>query len=117
MPFLTNSLQERIWKPMIEAGANAYIRQRDLIDKRLIALWPKEANDYSIPGTEVIIERLQKIVRATYGAGLRGHWSYDINRHMGLLQALKGEQRWLEDMKRQRALWVEAQDARENHDA
>lgn len=77
---------------MVEADAESYNRQRDLIDKKLLALWPKEANDYSIPGTEHLIKRVQKVVRATYRMALIHPHHYSVSRHIALLTALKAEQ-------------------------
>lgn len=100
----------------IEREADAYIRQRDLIDKKLLALWPKEASNYSIPGTEQIIFRIQSALRATYRLAINGdasgnerpHWSYDVNRHMALLTALRGEQARLKHLLAERRAMCEA---------
>ena len=87
-----------VFGTMIEADAAKYQRQRDLIDKKLIALWPKEGDDYSVAGTEHIIKRLQKVVSAYYGLTLLPpypHWSYEPSRHVALLSALGGERAML----------------------
>lgn len=80
---------KRVIEKMIEADAPFYDRERDL--PRHLAIWPRELRDYSIPGTETIIARIQKVLRACYAAALRDHWSYSVNRHIALLAALKCE--------------------------
>ncbi|HAH63923.1 MAG TPA: hypothetical protein DCL72_00255 [Rhizobiales bacterium] len=35
--------------------------------------------------------KLRRALRAERRRGLAGHWSYDLNRHLGLLSAYKGE--------------------------
>jgi hypothetical protein len=86
---------------MVKADAELYVRERDL--PRHIAVWPRELRDYSIPGHETIIAHIQKVLRATYAAALRGHWSYDVNRHVALLSALRAEQAGLRRLKAERA--------------
>ena len=91
-----------VFGTMIDADAAEYIRERDL--PKLLALWPKEINNYTFGGTEHIIKRLQEVLRATYRAALSGHWVYDVNRHIGLLTALKAEQAGLRKARELRAI-------------
>jgi len=74
---------------MAEAGAVAYKRARDL--PKLIALWPHELDDHSLEGRRRMLTKLRSALRAERRRALSGHWSYDLNRHLGLLSAYKGE--------------------------
>jgi hypothetical protein len=78
-----------IFGTMAEAGAAAYSRPRDL--PKLIALWPHELADQSPEGIFRVLAKLRRALRAERRRGLAGHWSYDLNRHLGLLSAYKGE--------------------------
>jgi hypothetical protein len=73
----------------VETGAAAYARARDL--PRLIPLWPHELDDDSPEGCRRILVKLRRALRAERRRALSGHWSYDLNRHLGLLSAYKGE--------------------------
>ena len=83
------SAARRIFGPMAEAGAAAYKRARDL--PKLIALWPHELDDLSPEGHRRVLSKLRSALRAERRRALSGHWSYDLNRHLGLLSAYKGE--------------------------
>ena len=78
-----------IFGTMAQAGAAAYSRARDL--PKLIALWPHELDDQSQEGMFRVLAKLRRALRAERRRGLAGHWSYDLNRHLGLLSAYKGE--------------------------
>lgn len=80
---------KRIFGTMAGAGARAYRRERDL--PRLIALWPREIEDESPEGSLRILTMLRRALRAERRRGLAGHWSYDLNRHLGLLSAYRAE--------------------------
>ena len=84
-----DSTARRIFGPMAEAGAAAYKRARDL--PKLIALWPRELDDHSPEGRRRVLSKLRSALRAERRRALSGHWSYDLNRHLGLLSAYKGE--------------------------
>lgn len=73
----------------VKEGAEAYSRVRDL--PRLIALWPHELADESLEGGLEILSKLRRALRAERRRGRGGHWSYDLNRHLGLLSAYRGE--------------------------
>jgi hypothetical protein len=83
------STVRRVFGPIAEAGAAAYVRPRDL--PKLIALWPHELEDSSPEGCRRILAKLRRALRAERRRALSGHWSYDLNRHLGLLSAYKGE--------------------------
>jgi hypothetical protein len=57
----------------------------------LLRIWPSEADDYSYPGTLKIAALLRKALRAERNRGRQSHWAYDLNRHLGLIEALKAE--------------------------
>jgi hypothetical protein len=85
-----DSAARRVFGPMVAAGAAAYLRARDL--PKLIALWPHELVDESLKGRRLVLAKLRRALRAERRRGLAGHWSYDLNRHVGLLSAYRGEQ-------------------------
>jgi hypothetical protein len=58
---------------------------------RLLKLWPNEVEDYSYPGTLKIAALLRKALRAERIRAHARHWAYDLNRHLGLIEALKAE--------------------------
>ncbi len=47
-------------------------------------LWLSSARD-----REALKARLRSALRSERRRGRAGHWSYDLNRHLGLLQALR----------------------------
>jgi serine/threonine protein kinase HipA of HipAB toxin-antitoxin module len=79
----------RIFSTMTAAGASVYARSRDL--PRLIALWPHELIDESVEGHKLVLAKLRRALRAERRRAISGHWSYDLNRHLGLVSAYKGE--------------------------
>jgi hypothetical protein len=83
------STAKRIFGTKVAAGAAAYSRARDL--PKLIALWPHELDDQSQGGSLNVLAKLRRALRAERRRALAGHWSYDLNRHLGLLSAYKGE--------------------------
>jgi hypothetical protein len=83
------SIAKRMFGPMVAAGAAAYSRARDL--PKLIALWPHELDDHSHGGSRNVLAKLRRALRAERRRALAGHWSYDLNRHLGLLSAYRGE--------------------------
>jgi len=79
----------RIFGTMADAGSGCYLRARDL--PRLIALWPHELADQSPEGSLLILSKLRRALRAERRRALAGHWSYELNRHLGLMTAYKAE--------------------------
>jgi hypothetical protein len=79
----------RIFGTMVDAGLGCYLRARDL--PRLIALWPQELADQSPEGSLLILSKLRRALRAERRRALAGHWSYELNRHLGLMTAYKAE--------------------------
>jgi hypothetical protein len=92
------SVAKRMFGPMVDAGAAAYVRARAL--PRLIALWPHELEDESSDGRRRVLAKLRRALRAERRRGHAGHWSYDLNRHLGLLSAYRGELALLERSER-----------------
>ena len=80
---------KRTFGTMAAAGTAAYLRSCDLL--KLIALWPHELDDESQEGMFRVLAKLRRALRAERSRGLAGHWSYDLNRHLGLLSAYKRE--------------------------
>lgn len=81
------------WKRGQSAGYN---REVDL--PRLLPVWPHEIEDTSEDGIRSIIVRLGSALRAERNRGIAGHWSYDLDRHLGLLRALRAECKFLDSL-------------------
>lgn len=73
----------------VRAGAVEY--QRASILPRLVAVAPAEVADDSPAGTRRILALLARALRSERRRGRAGHWSYDLNRHIGLRQAMLAE--------------------------
>jgi hypothetical protein len=73
----------------LRPGKKQYCRIEQL--PRLLKLWPSEIDDYSYPGTLRVVALLRKALRAERRRAQAKHWAYDLNRHLGLLEALKEE--------------------------
>lgn len=71
------------------SGGSGYDRRRIL--PRLIALDPRQLDDEEPDLAPVIARRLKRALRAERCRGRAGHWTYDLNRHLALLQAIEGE--------------------------
>ncbi|MES0385806.1 MAG: hypothetical protein ABUJ98_14625, partial [Hyphomicrobium sp.] len=67
----------------------AYVRSRDL--PRLLALWPHEIEDQTAEGGTRLLAKLRRALRTERRRARANHWSYDLNRHLGLLSAYQGE--------------------------
>lgn len=77
----------RAMRMLIDKGAGRYDPDRHL--ERLLGghgVWGPAVNDPA-----QTIARLERALRSQRQLGKAGHWSYDLNRHFGLLQALKAE--------------------------
>ena len=75
-----------------------YCRVREL--PPLLRLWPSDVEDYSYPGTLKIVALLRNALRAERRRTRASHWAYDLNRHMGLIAALKAERERLSTLGR-----------------
>lgn len=77
----------RAVRMLIDKGAGRYDPDRHL--DRLLGghgIWSPATDDPA-----QTIARLKRALRSQRQLGRAGHWSYDLNRHFGLLQALKAE--------------------------
>lgn len=84
-----SSPAKRIFGNIAAAGAAAYVRSRDL--PRLLALWPHEIEDRTAEGGGHLLAKLRRALRTERRRARANHWSYDLNRHLGLLSAYQGE--------------------------
>lgn len=75
----------------IRAGAGRYVRERDL--RRLIPVGPEMISDLSEANQLRIVALLARSLRSERQRGRSGHWTYDLNRHIGLAQAYAAESR------------------------
>jgi len=71
-------------------GTEGY--DRGLALPRLIGLDPRELAEDGPALRRRIVTRLAQALRAERRRGRAGHWTYDLNRHIALLQALQAEQ-------------------------
>lgn len=72
----------------VRAGPKTYERHRDL--PRLVPTFAFQAD---APPRSAIVGQLARKLRAERRRGRAGHWSYDLNRHIALWQALLAERR------------------------
>jgi hypothetical protein len=73
------------------ARAGAVDDHRATILPRLIPIGPAELADDSREGRRRILAMLARALRSERRRGHAGHWSYDLNRHIGLRQAMVAE--------------------------
>lgn len=76
--------------PVADRASRAPRMTRAQID-RLVPLTDAERADLSPPGRRTVIGRLARALRAERRRGVAGHWTYDLNRHLALKQALASE--------------------------
>lgn len=79
----------RAMRLLIDKGARRYDAERHL--ERLLVAESALSGKPNIDRAAVIA-RIKRALRSQRQLGRAGHWSYDLNRHFGLLQALKAEQ-------------------------
>jgi hypothetical protein len=77
----------------VAAGLAVYRRETML--PRLIPLLPSELAETGAGQRRRILARLARALRAERNRGRAGHWTYDLNRHIGLKQAYEAERRLL----------------------
>lgn len=61
---------------------------------------PWEIADQSEATSLRILQILKRALRMERQRGRAGHWTYDVNRHLGLVRAYKAEQHWLQERQR-----------------
>jgi hypothetical protein len=76
-------------KNVVGQGAEHYDRARHL--RRFASVWPGEGADDSPQSRRALRLRLARALRRERSLGQAGHWSYDLNRHIALLQAFRAE--------------------------
>lgn len=54
-------------------------------------MWPQEIEDRSETGRLHLLAKLRRALRAERRRARANHWSYDLNRHLGLLSVYKSE--------------------------
>jgi hypothetical protein len=87
---------------VIANGSEAYERGRML--PRVLPIGPDEIIGAEPETTRRIVLKLARALRIERARGRAGHWTYDLNRHIGLLQALKAEQERLAASARERLI-------------
>ncbi|MEM7620285.1 MAG: hypothetical protein AAF228_07465 [Pseudomonadota bacterium] len=99
MPYKRQTKQQIKYSSFQPAGSSKaaapYVREISL--PRLIAIWPSDLKAMSKSKLEKIVNILKKALRAERQKGLVGHWSYNINRHLALLQAYQAEREALKN--------------------
>jgi hypothetical protein len=83
------------FRALAKAGADAYHRERYL--PRLVPIEASRLADPSIELQRCIVATLARALRAERNRGRAGHWTYDLNRHIGLRQAYLAERRLLDE--------------------
>ncbi|QPC41264.1 hypothetical protein HW532_04350 [Kaustia mangrovi] len=79
----------RAARHLVAAGAARYDP-----DRHLERLFPEEvfaSGKATATAGAARLARLKRALRTERRKGRAGHWSYDLNRHIGLLQAVKAE--------------------------
>ena len=82
----------------LEAGVAAYDRRRML--PRLIGVGPDLIGDETPEGRRRILRMLGRALRGERCRGRAGHWTYSLDRHVGLVQAIRAEGRALAAQRR-----------------
>lgn len=77
----------------VRAGCDSYDRARHL--PWLARAMPAELESDDPNVARDIIARLERALRAERRRGNAGHWTYDMNRHIALMQALRAERQRL----------------------
>lgn len=95
----TGDASLRVCYPSEHNEPAPYSRERHL--RRLIPLEPENLADVGLAGTLRIVAQLRRALRAERNRGKAGHWSYDLNRHLSLVAAIKAETVSLQRQRRQ----------------
>ncbi len=83
----------RAFDGVVRAGAAHYDRRRHL--PALIRVEPGAAGADDAAETRHIVALLERALRAERNRARSGHWTYDLNRHIALHQALRAEEQRL----------------------
>lgn len=84
-----NPNASRVFGSMVDAGSGCYLRARHL--RRLIATLAARACGRRSEGSLLSLSKLRRALRAERQRVLAGHWSYELNRHLGLITTYKAE--------------------------
>ncbi len=87
---------------VIARGCASYDRSHML--PRVLPLAPSDISGPEPETTRRIVLKLARALRTERARGRAGHWTYDLNRHVGLVQALKAEQERLAQCARERLI-------------
>ena len=87
---------------VIANGSACYDRGRML--PRLLPVGPDDISGREPETTRRIVLKLARALRTERARGRAGHWTYDLNRHIGLAQAMKAEQERLAATARERLM-------------
>jgi hypothetical protein len=87
---------------VIANGRETYERGRMLV--RLLPVGPDEIAGGEPETTRRIVLKLARALRVERARGRAGHWTYDLNRHIGLTQALQAEEERLAAIARERLI-------------
>jgi hypothetical protein len=71
---------------------------------RLLPVGPDDMAGMEPQTTRRIVLKLARAIRIERARGRAGHWTYDLNRHVGLMQALKAEQERLAGFMREQRI-------------
>jgi hypothetical protein len=86
-------------RAVVSAGAERY--RRGAMLPRLIPVGPEAIADDTAAGRRRILGLLARALRAERSRGRAGHWTYSLDRHVGLLQAFRAERAALRQSGRQ----------------
>ena len=92
MDMVEKSFQKQVFATIcgLQAqGVDPYSRARHL--PGLLPVGPDEIADQSPEARHRLCARLTQALRRERVLGRAGHWTYDLNRHLGLWQALRAE--------------------------
>lgn len=78
----------------------------------LLGITQAELEDYSPRGKALVLNRLREGLKSERARGKRRHWTYDLNRHLALLEAFKLERVAFNQLHPITALRAEAQNSR-----
>lgn len=79
----------RALRRTVEGGAGCFDRGRML--PRLLPVGPETVADTSAAGRLRVLRLLARALRGERRRGRAGHWSYSLDRHLGLAQAWRAE--------------------------
>jgi hypothetical protein len=82
---------------LVRRGSSVYERQAVL--PRLLPVASAELTDISRESTQKLCLRLASALRHERQRGRAGHWTYDLNRHLALLQAYRAERARLAELR------------------